>query len=266
MTTTVAQQVALDNALVPPEKRVEIGKCNMRVNTEKTQKEPTYQVLLDALALTTCYSAFLITTNIYLRLLNQEFDALPSDEEIVTFLKELGHKGDIEFVTEVGMFYKKNVDFVKLLWEDFTFHIDNKDTKKQEKMYYPRFTKAIIHHFITKDKSISMRNRMFMHTAKDDSILGPMRFVSKADDFQVYRALIFEVMMNQKMRNSPAYKTYLAYATGAATPKKARKFKKPASPSKKRTLVIVEKEEPEPDKKVVPTKKSSKKQSTGVQI
>ncbi|GJV55970.1 hypothetical protein Tco_1456975 [Tanacetum coccineum] len=64
------------------------------------------------------------------------------------------------------------------------------------------------------------------------------------------------------MQNSPAYKTYLAYATGAATPKKARKFKKPASPSKKRTLVTVEEEEPEPAKKVALTKKSSRKQST----
>nr|GFA93090.1 hypothetical protein [Tanacetum cinerariifolium] len=51
-------------------------------------------------------------------------------------------------------------------------------------MYYPRFTKAIIHHFITKDKSISMRNIMFMHTTQFDSILGPMRFVSKSEDFQ----------------------------------------------------------------------------------
>ncbi|GKE48290.1 hypothetical protein Tco_1479548, partial [Tanacetum coccineum] len=62
-------------------------------------------------------------------------------------------------------------------------------------------------------------------------------------------ALIHEVMTNQKMRNSHAYKTYLAYATRATTPKKERKFKKPATPSKKRTLVIVEVEEPEPAKR-----------------
>ncbi|GJW12129.1 hypothetical protein Tco_1577956 [Tanacetum coccineum] len=212
----------------------------MRINPAKTQKEPTYQVVLDALALTTCYHAFLITIDvpeIYMhqfwftinkhdssyrfkigkkrftlnvevfreifqicpKLPNQEFDALPLDEEIISLIKELGHKGDIKSITEVlvdqmGMFYKRNVDFVELLWEDFTFQIENRDTKKQEKMYYPRFTK--------------------------------------------------------KMRNSPAYKTYLAYATGAATPKKARKFKKPSSPSKKRTLVTVEEEEPEPAKKV----------------
>nr|GEU81950.1 phospholipase-like protein [Tanacetum cinerariifolium] len=64
MTTTAAQQVALDNTLVPLEKRVEIGKCNMRIDPAKTHKESTYQVILDALALTTYYLAFLITADV----------------------------------------------------------------------------------------------------------------------------------------------------------------------------------------------------------
>ncbi|GJT37808.1 hypothetical protein Tco_0937673 [Tanacetum coccineum] len=83
-----------------------------------------------------------------------------------------------------GMYYNKNVDFVELLWEDFMFQIDNRDSKKQEKMYYPRFTKAIIQHFISKDKSISMRNKLFMHTVQDNSILGSLRFVSKTEEYQ----------------------------------------------------------------------------------
>ncbi|GKD29500.1 hypothetical protein Tco_1240278 [Tanacetum coccineum] len=116
-------------------------------------------------------------------------------------------------------------------------------------MYYIIFTKAITHHFITKDKSISMRNILFMHTAWDDNILGPMRFVSRSDDFQVYGAVLPKRMTNRQMRDSDAYKTYLAHATGAALPKMKRKLKKPASPSKKRTLVTVEEEEPEPAKK-----------------
>ncbi|GKB01226.1 hypothetical protein Tco_0829270 [Tanacetum coccineum] len=86
-------------------------------------------------------------------------------------------------------------------------------------MYYPRFTKVVIHHFITKDKTISMRNRLFMHTAQDDCVLSTMRFVSKSEYCQVYEALLPEVMTNQKMQNSSAYKTYLAYATGAAIPR-----------------------------------------------
>ncbi|GJS10294.1 hypothetical protein Tco_0367090 [Tanacetum coccineum] len=86
-------------------------------------------------------------------------------------------------------------------------------------------------------------------------------------DSQRYGAILLgQCMTNQKMRDSPAYKSYLSFATGTASPKKERKYKKPAFPSRKRTLVIVEEEEPEPAKKFVPSKKPSRKQSTGVQI
>nr|GEY22493.1 hypothetical protein [Tanacetum cinerariifolium] len=61
------------------------------------------------------------------------------------------------------------------------------------------------------------------------------------------------------MRDSNAYKTYIAYAAGAASPKMKRKFKKPASPLKKRALVNVEEEEPEPAMKVAQVKKALKR-------
>ncbi|GJZ15705.1 hypothetical protein Tco_0551382 [Tanacetum coccineum] len=245
MTTTAAQQVALNNALVPLEKRVEIDKCNMKINPAKTQKEPTYQVVLDALALTTYYPAFLIVVyvpEIYMHQFwftinkkdstSYKFNIVRKDEEIVSFIKELGHKGGIKSITKVV------VDHMNQPWRtfaaiinkclfgkitDITFQIENRDHKKQEKMYYPKFTKDIIHHFITKDKSISIRNIMFMHTTRDDSILGPMRFVSKSDDFQVYGVLLPNSMTNQQMLNFDAYKTYLAYAPVVPSKKPATK-------------------------------------------
>ncbi|GKD48258.1 hypothetical protein Tco_1277234, partial [Tanacetum coccineum] len=56
--------------------------------------------------------------------------------------------------------------------------------------------------------------------------------------------------------DSKAYKTYLAFATGQATPKKARKFKKIASPSKKLSLVLEEPAE-KPKRAKKPAKKST---------
>nr|GEY04437.1 hypothetical protein [Tanacetum cinerariifolium] len=53
----------------------------------------------------------------------------------------------------------------------------------------------------------------------------------------------------KQMRDSPAYKTYLAFATGDVTPKKVKKFKKLASPSKKKALVAVEEPIEKPIKK-----------------
>ncbi|GKB50930.1 hypothetical protein Tco_0901683, partial [Tanacetum coccineum] len=71
------------------------------------------------------------------------------------------------------------------------------------------------------------------------------RCISKTEDYQKYRALIPEEMINQDIKDSKAFKTYLAFATGKATPKKARKFKKVASHSKKLYPVLEE----EPTKK-----------------
>ncbi|GKG07032.1 hypothetical protein Tco_0330001, partial [Tanacetum coccineum] len=62
--TTKAQQITLDNSLVALENQRVIGKCNMRINPGMKLKEPTYQVVLDALAFTTCYPEFLITTEV----------------------------------------------------------------------------------------------------------------------------------------------------------------------------------------------------------
>ncbi|GKF02203.1 hypothetical protein Tco_0029126 [Tanacetum coccineum] len=64
MNTTQAQQKALDDALIAHADRLEFGKCNMRLKIEIKPKEATFQVVLDALALTPFYQAFLITAEV----------------------------------------------------------------------------------------------------------------------------------------------------------------------------------------------------------
>ncbi|GJX92309.1 hypothetical protein Tco_0345635 [Tanacetum coccineum] len=86
-----------------------------------------------------------------------------------------------------------------------------------------------------------MRNITFMHTARDDSILGTMRFISKHEDTQVYGSLLPKSMTNQAMLDSNSYKTYYAIATRAEPPKQKKIQKKSDSaissketPSKKK--------------------------------
>nr|GEU69283.1 hypothetical protein [Tanacetum cinerariifolium] len=122
------------------------------------------------------------------------------------------------------------------------------------------------------DKTISMRNRINLHTVLDDTLLGTLKFVLKTEDYHKYEALIPEEMINQATKDSKAYKTYLDFATGKATPKKARKFKKIASPSQKLTTVLKEEpakkpkraKKPEPAKQTKTAKKTAlaKKSST----
>ncbi|GJY04777.1 hypothetical protein Tco_0370717 [Tanacetum coccineum] len=209
----------------------------MRLKTDIKPKEATFQVVLDALALTPFYRAFLITVDvpsIYMQELwatvsvqrssirftinkkkvsldvdifkdilqfcpkipGQVFEDLPLEQDILSFIRDLRHTRDITYLTDVnvdylhqpwrafatvtnkylsdketgmdkirlshaqilwGMFHKKNIDYVYLLWEDLLFQIEYKDAKKTNKMSYPRFTKIIIDYFMSKDLFISRR-------------------------------------------------------------------------------------------------------------
>ncbi|GJW82189.1 hypothetical protein Tco_0146164 [Tanacetum coccineum] len=68
-----------------------------------------------------------------------------------------------------------------------------------------------------------------MHAIKNDSVLGVVKFVSKYEDRQVYGKTIPDAMMSREIMETTAYKTYLAFATGKAIHKKARKRTKAAT-------------------------------------
>ncbi|GKA31741.1 hypothetical protein Tco_0718046 [Tanacetum coccineum] len=126
-------------------------------------------------------------------------------------------------------------------------------------MYYPRLTKVIIHHFLIQEKTLSWRNKIGMHTSKDDYLINTLRFVSRKEASQIYGAVLPECLTSLEMKESKAYKTYLGYSTGSVPPKIARKFKK-ASPTKKDSdLVFVDKEPVQKGKRV---KRSAKKPLT----
>ncbi|GJV19684.1 hypothetical protein Tco_1368704 [Tanacetum coccineum] len=162
----------------------------------------------------------------------------------------------------------RNTDYVALLWEEFMYQADNREisSARKEHVPYPRFTKFIIDHFISKDNSISMRNIINLHTARDDSLLGALKFFSKTEDCQKYGSLIPDEMINDDIKLSTAYKTYLDYATRKVPPKKERKFKKPASP-KLKTVPTSPKEPTQKGKRVKRlAKKATTTPSTGVVI
>ncbi|GKC78994.1 hypothetical protein Tco_1129768 [Tanacetum coccineum] len=104
MSSITAQQTKLDLELVPKENRLDIRKCNGRIPRRLTPREPTFQVVLDAIALTLCYPAFLITMDvpeICPRVFGKDFDPLPSEEDTVSLLRELGHTREINSLNDV---------------------------------------------------------------------------------------------------------------------------------------------------------------------
>ncbi|GKA92711.1 retrovirus-related pol polyprotein from transposon TNT 1-94 [Tanacetum coccineum] len=68
--------VIYTSACIRTEKRLDIGKCNGRLNMGKIEREPTFQVVLDALSLTPCYSAFLITADVPEVYMHQFWDSV----------------------------------------------------------------------------------------------------------------------------------------------------------------------------------------------
>ncbi|GJY73272.1 hypothetical protein Tco_0477703 [Tanacetum coccineum] len=216
------QQAAREEAWVPKADRAKISSTNMRIDPTMTQKEETYQVVLDIIKNTSFYKAFLATAavlEIYMQQVQgKEFIVPPSEDEVLTFLIGLGYKGELTHLPEMlidhmhqpwrtlasiinkclsgkttsndrlhqsrvalilGMFYKKNVDFAELIWEDFSYQIDNRQLKKgiREIVPYPRFTKILINHFLSIHKSVPKGLPSSLNTIKDDGVLSRMKFV-----------------------------------------------------------------------------------------
>nr|GEV94996.1 hypothetical protein [Tanacetum cinerariifolium] len=130
-----------------------------------------------------------------------------------------------------GLYHKRNVNFAYLMWEDFVYHVKHKDTKKSNEMYYPRFMKVIIHHFMSKDPSIPRRNKVNWHYVRDDHMFSTIKLVSKHQNTQQFDALLAIELTNEDIRNSNAYKEYYAVATGVTPPKPKSNVQKTRSSS-----------------------------------
>ncbi|GJX63957.1 hypothetical protein Tco_0298300, partial [Tanacetum coccineum] len=199
--TSKDQHIELDNALVAPENYRVIGKCNMRINPGMKPKEPTYHVALDALALTTCYLAFLIIF-----------------EVSVTVTK---HKSSYRFKINNKKFYMNVEVFRDILNLCPRIHERSSTLLLLLLIIYTNHGEPL--HQSSTNVSVE---RMFMHTAKDDSLLSTMRFIPRNAETQVYGAILLEAMMNQALLNFVAYKTYYVIASGAEPPKSRKSQKK----------------------------------------
>ncbi|GJV61247.1 hypothetical protein Tco_1467347 [Tanacetum coccineum] len=123
-----------------------------------------------------------------------------------------------------GMYNNKKVDYAYLLWEDFIYQIENKNTKKGNAMYYPRFTKLVVNFVMAKDPSIPRRNKVNWHYARDDPMFTTINVISRNEDTQLYGTILPAELTNEDIRNSESYKEYYAIASGKIPPKtKARK-------------------------------------------
>nr|GEV97582.1 hypothetical protein [Tanacetum cinerariifolium] len=225
--------------------RLEFGKCNMRLKTYIKPKEATFHVATVSVHRSSI--RFIINKNkvfldveIFREILQtcpkiprQEFEDLPLEHDILSFVRDLRHTRDITYLADM------NVDYLYQPWRAFSTFINKClsgketgmdkiclscvqilwDAKKTNKLSYPRFTKIIIDYFISKDQSISRRNKMFWHTVREDTMYTSMRCISRNEKTQVYDTILLKELTDQAMLESQAYQTYYTFASREKNPK-----------------------------------------------
>ncbi|GKD40594.1 monodehydroascorbate reductase [Tanacetum coccineum] len=190
-----------------------------------------------------------------------QFVSPPSGDAVMDFVNELGYTEEIHFVLSMavndlyqprrailsminqcltgktsgydrprylvlqmlwGIIISTNVDYAKLMWEEFvqaiqTFLTDKANlgspTKKgrKDKAYvipYCRFMKLIICH-LGRTHNIHQRSASSFHLAKEDLRLGNLKFVPKGEEDEVFGMPIPNELISNNIRNAPYYNVYL---------------------------------------------------------
>nr|GEY55608.1 hypothetical protein [Tanacetum cinerariifolium] len=157
MATTIEQQVTLDEALVPSTQRKNI------VDLE----------------------AFREMLHISPRVSGQSFAELPLEEEILEFLRFLGHSAQIKTLTDVNV----------------------------NRLFQPcRSFAAVINKCLTGKSS-------GIDSLRDDILFSTIKVVSRHQNTQQYGAILPIELTTEDIRNTKAYKEYYACATKEAAPK-----------------------------------------------
>nr|GFD24984.1 hypothetical protein [Tanacetum cinerariifolium] len=108
---------------------------------------------------------------------------LPTEEEVLDFLRFLGHSQDIRYLTDV------HVNKLYQSWRSFA------------------------------SPSISRRNRIHWHYVRDDALFSTIKVVSRHQATQQYGAILPIKLTTNEIQNSKAYQEYYACAMGEASPK-----------------------------------------------
>nr|GEU92259.1 copia protein [Tanacetum cinerariifolium] len=135
-------------------------------------------------------------------------------KEILAFIRELGHGGEIKMITDVNINklhqpWRSFAAVINKCLSDVVYQVKHKDAKKSNEMYYPRFKKVIVNFFMTKDQSIPRRNK----------------------NTQQYGAILPIELTNEAVKNSKSYKEYYAITSGAESPKTNASVRKKQSSS-----------------------------------
>ncbi|GJX44184.1 hypothetical protein Tco_0260860 [Tanacetum coccineum] len=203
-------------------KKLENG--NLRFSSDVTSKKQPFKLFYDVLS-SPFLQAFQVTTADAPEIISKEFWAccLCSNRS-VRF--KMNNKKHISVILEIsGRSLTDNDTKLHPPWSSFSLSspnvsvIENKNTKKGNAMYYPRFTKLVVNFVMEKDPSIPRRNKVNWHFARDDPMFTTINVISRNEATQLYGAILPVALTNEDIRNSESYKEYYARASGTIPPK-----------------------------------------------
>ncbi|GKC62665.1 hypothetical protein Tco_1095263, partial [Tanacetum coccineum] len=225
-----AQEAARDEKLVPTKDRAKIGSSNLKIDPIITQKEETYQVILNIIKDSSYYNAFLITVDVPEIYMQQFCFTITKVKKSSFYQFELDNKKcqiDVELIQEIL---------------GISPRVPNQE-----------FTKIIICYFLSKHNSISKRQGSPYNTFEDDGGIGWLRFIRKGEEHQVYGKSIPDILVTDDIQNSEAFKTFIALSIGLIPPKKGG-----GKGSQGTKATVTPKKATTAPKKTLPKKKESK--------
>ncbi|GKB97592.1 hypothetical protein Tco_0983729 [Tanacetum coccineum] len=159
-----AKQAVRDESLVSSNARVKIGNARVKIGTNNLRMDPSAKkgrklTKSPSTSSRSLYSTMLSSFQLMYLKSTCSSSSLPSRKSRIHLL----------------------INYAALIWEDLQYQIDHRQSKvgSKEFMPYLGFTKAIIHHFMKKPKSISKREGLPYHLVKDDGMLDILKFVNK---------------------------------------------------------------------------------------
>nr|GEU30562.1 putative ribonuclease H-like domain-containing protein [Tanacetum cinerariifolium] len=212
--------------------------------------------------------------NICPRLPRERFQDPPVEDEILSFLSDVDHSGKIRVLTDV------NVNSMHQPWRSFAaiiirrlsgkttsldnlvYQVENKNAKKNNDMYFLRFTKVIIDFYMSKDQSISRRNKMFWHTTRDDPMfntISDIKILRFTEPFSLIIPPKAKTTYKKKAKEPVTIKTASESVSKGLKLKTQAKTKQPAKKTKAKGLtMLTEAALSEADQLKLATKRSKK--------
>nr|GEZ39368.1 hypothetical protein [Tanacetum cinerariifolium] len=198
MDMIIDQQVALDEALVPHASRLRIGKNVPEIYMQEFWATTTvhhhsirFKMNNKKHIVNLEYSREML--HICPRIPNQTFDELPFEEEILAFLRYLGHSEEIKKIINVNI----------------------------NKLHQPwRLVATVINKYLSRKSTGYDSLRLDVHN--DQACL-------ETSEHTTVRAMLPVELTNDDIRNSTAYKEYYAIALRAAPPKTKASVRKTQS-------------------------------------